>query len=225
MGSSTGNCEAAAGRFSAGEWACLLAWPWVLAAAVAWAVTGEAGAREGGAAATVAGAGVAFIALVGAPLSCPMKRNSLSGLTHAERARRAGVLAMLIAAVASPAFVACAVGAPSTPGTVVVGPLLCGLSMYAFAQAAAASGSWYPAVAVLWLGAPPFAYYLRMDIIMIDRRVHDISWLFYFGPASGAMKALVGPVSAWSRLVAAALVPALVGAALALLPAGKKNAR
>ncbi len=212
--------DAARERFRPGEWAYLLAWPWVLALGVAWAVRGEVDAREGAAAATVVGAGIVFIALVGAPLAA----NARAGLSHAERARRAGLIALLTAAMASPAFVACSVGSPSTAGTVVAGSLLCGLACYVFAQARAAAGGWYPAVAVLWLGAPPFAYYLLTDIIMIDRRAHDISWLLYLGPASGAVKALTGPASAWSGLAAAALVPALTGVALSLLPSGEKNA-
>lgn len=211
--------DAARARFRPVEWAYLLAWPWVLALGVVWAVKGEADAREGAAAAAVVGVGIVFIALVGAPLAA----NARAGLSDAERARRAGPVAALTAAVASPAFVACSVGSPSTAGTVIAGSLLCGLAYYVFAQARAAAGGWYPAVAVLWLGAPPFAYYLLTDIIMVDRRVHDISWLLYLGPASGAVKALAGPVSAWSCLVAAALVPALAGAALSVLPSGEKS--
>ena len=211
--------EALRTRFCPGEWAHLLAWPWVLASAVACAVKGVAGPREGEAAAVVVGAGVVFIALVGAPLA----GSALRGLGHAERVRRAGLMALLVAALASPAFVACAVGAPATAGTVVGGARLCGVTMYAFTQATAAARAWYPAVAVLWLGAPPFAYYLLMDIIGVNRRAHDVSWILALGPASAALRALSGPASAWSRLVGAALVPVLVGAALSFLPVEQKD--
>jgi hypothetical protein len=174
----------------AGELAALLIWPWFLAAAVAVSATGRRGLGEGDAASFVLGAGSVFLALVAAPLAAVRLR----ALDLPSRAGRAGAIAAAAAALASGPIVACVAASSSVSGTVVCGAFLLGLTGYAALQAAALAGAAYPAVAALWLGAPPFAFYLVLDVL--GRRA---DWLLYLSPTSAAVLTVSGPESAWSR--------------------------
>jgi hypothetical protein len=176
----------------AGGIVLLLTWPWFLAAAVAVSSTGRRGLDEGDAASLVLGAGSLFLVLAAAPLAAA----SLRGRDAASRASWAGALAGTAAALALAALVGCAVASPSTPGTVVGGAVFLGLTGYAALQAAALAGAAYPAVATLWLGAPPLAFYLVLDVL--GRRA---DWLFFLSPASAAVLTVSGPETAWARLV------------------------
>lgn len=200
-----------AARFRGAERAFMIAWPWLLCVAAACSASGRAGETRGAAAAAVLAAGVALFALVGAPVLSP----GLGASGERGRAARAGGLALLCGALALPALVAVTLASPSASGTVPCGVLILMLAAYALVRAAWFAGDAYPAVAALWLGGPPFAYYLMRDVL--ERRA---DWLLGLGPASGAAWTVLGAGSAWSRLAGAAVVLALAGAALTLLDRG-----
>ncbi|MHC5058922.1 MAG: hypothetical protein ACYTKD_30065 [Planctomycetota bacterium] len=190
--------------FGGRELAFLVAWPWVLVGLVAFTATGASHGTRGGPAATVLAAGIALFAFVGAPALA-------AGL---EMTERAGTLAVLCGALALPALVAATLASPSAAGTVPCGALLVMLAAYALVRAAALTGEAYPAVAVLWIGGPPFVHYLLRDVL--ERRA---DWLLGLGPASGAAWTVLAP-SAWGRVWWPAFVLATAGAVLTLLGRG-----
>ncbi len=193
-----------------GEIIFLLTWPWFLAGVVAIVATG-APAQTGAAAGALLAAGAAFLALVGAPV---LSRASRGG--PAERAARCAVAAALAGALALPALVASTFVSPSASGTVACGAAVMALAAYAFLQASAVLGRWYPFAAALWLAGPPLVWFVMTDVL--GRRVE---WLLALGPASGAAWMVTGGASAWSRFAWPAMVLALAGCALSLLDAGR----
>lgn len=213
-----------AGWMRAREIVFLLAWPWLLVGVLAVAATGASEETTGGAAAALLGAGVTFLALVGAPVLSGMRRPGASEraggtsgsvsavLSAAPSTARTVISAALAGALALPALVASALVSPVGSGTVVCGTVVIALATYALAQAVAVLGRWYPLAAVLWLGGPPLLYLVLMDVL--GRRAE---WLLVLGPASGAAWMVAGPGSAWGRLAGPALVLVLAGGALSVL--------
>jgi len=199
--------------FGGREWGFLISWPWALAALVAIVATGSGEWDQGGAAAIVLAGGMVLLAFVGAPMLAGVSVGpTSSGITA-----RAGMLALLSAALALPALVAVTLASPSARGTVPCGALLVALAAYGLVRAAALGKGAYPAVAVLWIGAPPFVHYLLRDVL--GRRA---DWVLALGPASGAAWT-VQAASAWARLAGPVLVLTLAGAALTVAGGGLRT--
>jgi hypothetical protein len=96
--------------------------------------------------------------------------------------------------------------------------LMLGVAAYALAQVAVVVGTPWMGVVVLWFAAPPFLYYLVVEMYAVRPDL-----LLLLSPASAALRVAfaAGPCRAF---VAALIVPALAGVAASVLPAGGRRA-
>jgi hypothetical protein len=159
--------------------------------------------------ALLAAAGVVFLGCVVAPVVA----GGLRTLDVPARARRAGMMAAALGAISLPML---AVVAATSTGSVLVvscAGFLLAVAAYALMQVAVVVGTLWVVAAALWFAAPPFLFYLVLEMYAVRPDV-----LLLLSPVSAAVRAAFAG-GACQAFGAALVVPAIAGAAASVLPA------